>query len=108
MTTPYDTLADLVVNNASRARILDRLGLDYCCGGTETLGHACTRLGLDTTDVVAALDTTATADENHNCDQMNPAAFWTMDAGIALGGAVLLVMVRGPLARALEAKPGPS
>ena len=41
-------------------------------------------------------------------DQMNPAAFWTMDAGIALGGAVLLVMVRGPLARALEAKPGPS
>ena len=74
MTTPYDTLADLVVNNASRARILDRLGLDYCCGGTETLGHACTRLGLDTTDVVAALDTTATADENHNCDQMNPAA----------------------------------
>jgi regulator of cell morphogenesis and NO signaling len=74
MTTPNDTLADLVVNDASRARILDRLGLDYCCGGTETLEHACTRLGLDTTDVVAALDTTATVDENHNCDRMKPAA----------------------------------
>ena len=74
MTTPNETLAEVVVKDASRATILDRLGLDYCCGGTETLDHACTRLGLDTTDVIAALDTTATVDENHNCDQMDPAA----------------------------------
>ncbi len=74
MTTPNDTLADLVVTNASRARILDRLGLDYCCGGAETLEHACTRLALDATDVVAELDTAATGDENHDCDHMRPAA----------------------------------
>jgi regulator of cell morphogenesis and NO signaling len=74
MTTPNDTLADLVVEDASRARILDRLGLDYCCGGTETLDHACARVGLSTEDVVAELDRTATVDENHNCDRMPPAA----------------------------------
>ena len=38
-------------------------------------------------------------------DRMSPAAFWMMDAGIALAGAILLVAVRGPVARALEAEP---
>ena len=38
-------------------------------------------------------------------DRMTPAAFWTMDAAIALAGAVLLVAVRGPLARALKTEP---
>ena len=41
-------------------------------------------------------------------DRMNPAAFWTMDAGIALAGAVLLVALRKPLAKALEAEPNAS
>ena len=35
-------------------------------------------------------------------DQMTPAAFWTMDAGIALAGAILLGVVRGPLSKALD------
>ena len=38
-------------------------------------------------------------------DRMSPTAFWMMDAGIALAGAILLVAVRGPVARALEAEP---
>ena len=36
-------------------------------------------------------------------DQMTPAAFWTMDAGIALAGAILLLAVRGPLSKAVSA-----
>ena len=36
-------------------------------------------------------------------DQMTPAAFWSMDAGIALVGAILLSVVRGPLSNALGA-----
>jgi POT family proton-dependent oligopeptide transporter len=35
-------------------------------------------------------------------DQMTPAVFWTMDAGIALAGAILLGVVRGPLSKALD------
>ena len=36
-------------------------------------------------------------------DQMTPATFWTMDAGIALAGAILLVAVRAPLSKAVGA-----
>ena len=38
-------------------------------------------------------------------DQMSPAAFWTLDATIALAGAALVFVVRKPLARALEPAP---
>jgi POT family proton-dependent oligopeptide transporter len=35
-------------------------------------------------------------------DQMSPATFWTMDAGIALLGAALVFALRGPLGRVLD------
>jgi POT family proton-dependent oligopeptide transporter len=35
-------------------------------------------------------------------DRMSPAAFWTLDAGIAFAGAVLIAILNRPLARALE------
>ena len=38
-------------------------------------------------------------------DQMTPAAYWTLDAAIALTGAALVFVVRGPLGRALEPDP---
>ena len=34
-------------------------------------------------------------------DQMTPAVFWTLDAAIAIGGALLIMAVRRPLMRAL-------
>ena len=36
-------------------------------------------------------------------DQMSPAAFWTLDAGIALAGAMLIFLLRRPLTPVLEA-----
>jgi regulator of cell morphogenesis and NO signaling len=74
MTKPNQTLADLVANDPSRAKTLDRVGLDYCCGGTDTLEHACACAGLDTADVVAQIDTTTAVDDTHNCGGMPPAA----------------------------------
>ena len=38
-------------------------------------------------------------------DQMSPAAFWTMDAGIGLVGAAILFALNKPLSRALEPDP---
>jgi regulator of cell morphogenesis and NO signaling len=73
MTQPNETLADLVRKDAARARTLDRLGLDYCCGGKERLDNACDRAGLDVADVVAQLDATAAVDVDHNCGAMSPA-----------------------------------
>lgn len=49
------TLGDLVTDDPRRARVLESFGLDYCCGGQQTLGQACTSAGLDSGRVAAAL-----------------------------------------------------
>jgi regulator of cell morphogenesis and NO signaling len=51
------TLGDLVTDRPTRARVLERLGLDYCCNGTRTLAAACQAAGLDVATVAAELDT---------------------------------------------------
>jgi len=45
------TLASLVEESPARARVFESLGLDYCCGGDQTLATACEEAGLDV-DVV--------------------------------------------------------
>ena len=57
--TPEQTLGALVTARPSLARILERLRLDYCCGGRQALAEACTRRGLDVTTVIAALEACA-------------------------------------------------
>ncbi len=49
------TLGDLVVANPAAARLLDTLGLDYCCHGDRSLAAACDAAGLDVAVVDAAL-----------------------------------------------------
>jgi regulator of cell morphogenesis and NO signaling len=46
------SLAELVLERPSAARVLERLGLDYCCGGRRSLRAACAARGLDA-DTVA-------------------------------------------------------
>ena len=50
------TLAELVLARPSSARVLERLGLDYCCGGRRSLGDACHGRGLDPTTVGVFLE----------------------------------------------------
>jgi POT family proton-dependent oligopeptide transporter len=38
-------------------------------------------------------------------DQMSPAAFWTIDAGIGFAGALIVLALNRPLSRALELQP---
>lgn len=49
------TLGSLVAARPSRSRVLEQLGLDYCCGGKSTLANACEAAGLDTSAVVAQI-----------------------------------------------------
>jgi regulator of cell morphogenesis and NO signaling len=51
----HDTLGQLVLDNPARARVLERLDLDYCCHGRTTLLETCAQHGLDPEVVVAAL-----------------------------------------------------
>ena len=58
------TLGQLVERRPELARTLDRLGLDYCCGGHRSLAAACAEQGLDVDDVrreLAAVDAEAAA-----------------------------------------------
>jgi regulator of cell morphogenesis and NO signaling len=48
-------VGQLVAERPSRARVLERLGIDYCCGGRVPLARACTARGLDAWSVVRAL-----------------------------------------------------
>lgn len=46
----------LVTRNPARARALERLGIDYCCGGKRSLADACAARGVVLADAVAMLE----------------------------------------------------
>ena len=48
-------VAELVLEEPSRARVFERFGIDYCCGGKTPLEAACADRGLDVDAVIAAL-----------------------------------------------------
>ncbi len=56
MIDPSRTVAVLVLEQPSRARVFEELGVDYCCGGKQSLASACDARGLDVGDAVAALE----------------------------------------------------
>ncbi len=56
MTDPNTTLGGLVIARPALAADLDRLGLDFCCGGHQTLAEAVTEAGLDLDEVVAIIE----------------------------------------------------
>jgi regulator of cell morphogenesis and NO signaling len=55
--TPETTVGQLVSERPQRARLFDRLGIDYCCGGRTPLGQACAEKGLDVQEVLNELET---------------------------------------------------
>jgi regulator of cell morphogenesis and NO signaling len=50
------TVGQLVAERSGRARIFERLGIDYCCGGRVPLARACTAKGLDAESVLRELE----------------------------------------------------
>jgi regulator of cell morphogenesis and NO signaling len=48
-------IGQLVADDPRRARLLERLGIDYCCGGRAPLDVACRRNGLDVATVLDQL-----------------------------------------------------
>jgi regulator of cell morphogenesis and NO signaling len=50
------SLGELVTEDSRRSRVLEKLGLDYCCNGADSLAVASAAAGLDIDQVIAALD----------------------------------------------------
>jgi len=66
------SLASLVADAPDRARLLDELGLDYCCHGQRSLAEACAAAGLDAHQVAASL--AGTQVPGHSPYPLEPAA----------------------------------
>lgn len=49
------SVRDLVLANPAAARVFEALGIDYCCGGGQTLAQACRTAGRSEEEVSAAL-----------------------------------------------------
>ncbi|MEO6987698.1 MAG: iron-sulfur cluster repair di-iron protein [Aquihabitans sp.] len=61
--SPDMTLGDLINQHPSLARNLEKLGIDYCCGGHLSLGQAATNKGLDPGAVVTELSLVAVPED---------------------------------------------
>lgn len=53
----HTTVGQLVVARPERARVLERFGIDYCCGGKKPLEDACRDRGVCFEEVVQAIET---------------------------------------------------
>ena len=50
------TVRELAAINPSAARIFERFGIDYCCGGEKSLAEACTAAKVNLDEVKTALE----------------------------------------------------
>jgi regulator of cell morphogenesis and NO signaling len=66
---PNTRVGDLVAARPGRARVFERLGIDYCCGGKTPLARACREKGADVVDVLRQI--AASDAENLDEDQID-------------------------------------
>ena len=50
------TVAQIAIENRNAAREFEKLGIDYCCGGRQTLDEACVAAKLPMDEVLARLE----------------------------------------------------
>lgn len=56
-----DTIGDIVSRYPSLLRVLDQMGIDYCCGGKSILEDVCREKGLDVKTLMVTLEAAAGA-----------------------------------------------
>ena len=65
------TLGDLVAERPARARVLERVGIDYCCNGQRSLSEASADAGLDASTLAGEL-AAVTDDTDVDVDRLDP------------------------------------
>lgn len=53
---PTNTVAELALNNPASTRVLEKYGIDYCCGGNRPLGEACREAGVEFDELIGMID----------------------------------------------------
>ena len=56
------TVRELALENPSATRVFEKLGIDYCCGGNQSLEEACRRANVKVDRVLESLATAGQAD----------------------------------------------
>jgi len=59
--TAAQTVGQIATDAPGATREFEKLGIDYCCGGTRTLGEACAQANVNLDDVLARLQRNAAA-----------------------------------------------
>jgi regulator of cell morphogenesis and NO signaling len=54
--TAEKTVRELALGKPGAARVFEKLGIDYCCGGKQTLEHACRTANIPVDEVLDALE----------------------------------------------------
>jgi regulator of cell morphogenesis and NO signaling len=79
MNIAHETPAGAVVaERLGRARVLDRLGIDYCCHGATPLAEACAERSLDVDLVIAEIAESDARDAKEDLGQVD---YFAMSAG---------------------------
>ena len=70
--TATKTVGEIAAEVPSTTREFEKLGIDYCCGGSRTLGEACAEANISVDDVLARLEKSlASAPAGDNADWQN-------------------------------------
>lgn len=79
---PNKSLAELVQENPSRARLFEARGLDFCCGGAQSLSDACKSHDLELDDLredLAELDSRDAPDDAVEFDSLTELVDYIVD-----------------------------
>jgi regulator of cell morphogenesis and NO signaling len=72
MNTP-NTIADLVLNVPKAIPVLERLGIDYCCHGTQSIQQACSSASITSEELLTMIaEAPAAAPERAFSDETTP------------------------------------
>lgn len=63
-----DTLGDIVTRHPSLSRVLDKMGIDYCCGGKRTLSEVCQSKKLDLKELLVTLENSISTEDAPSVD----------------------------------------
>jgi regulator of cell morphogenesis and NO signaling len=69
------TVGEIVANDFRTANIFEQLGIDFCCGGRQSLAEACRTAGIDSEHVRRAVDGLAPV----AADQDDDVTLWPLD-----------------------------
>ena len=67
--TTERTVRELALENPAATRVFEKLGIDYCCGGSRSLGEACTQANISIDEVLAQLEKSAATATASPADQ---------------------------------------